>query len=66
LIFDILELIPPDFLKEKVKVLFLGPKDIDYMEKIFVPKMNNFFLKDKVQILPVKAFNELKGYLLCK
>ena len=63
LIFDILELIPPDFFKKKkVKVLFLGPKDIDYMEKIFVPKMNNFFLKDKVQILPVKAFNELKGY----
>ena len=61
--FSVFDMLEPDFVEvNNLKFLFLGPKDKNYMESIFLPKLECFKYKNRVNILPGKKADELLGY----
>jgi glycosyltransferase involved in cell wall biosynthesis len=65
LILDILDKMGINYVtKNKIKILFLGPKNEDYMQSIFTIKFNKSIFKNEIMIFPGKKADELRAYYL--
>ena len=63
IVFDIVDNMDKEFIdKNNIRLLFIGPKENNYMENIFKPKLSKMKEKIEVTVDYSKPFSELRKY----